>query len=303
MDPIEVIELCRKVAQDPIGVIIPFVERPFGVGDYEALWSRNPKQVRKILDDILCAEYPGRGLELMMKFGAMEGLLPEIVAIKGMGDAAGLHKDVWAHTKAVVSGVPNQLELRWGALLHDIGKAKTRRFIRGKVTFHNHDVVGADMVDSIQTRLNLFQDDVALLRTVRHLVLSHLRPAGYKRTWSEGAVRRLLNECGDKNFFEKLMFLSRADLTTKRELTREKAVARANALEKRVAEILAADAVPKLPKFTMGIILERSGRKPGKWLSLVKNMLDVKLTYGDIPGGKDPEFYAILGLEIAKALE
>jgi len=226
-----------------------------------------------------------------------------LVAIKGMGDAKGLHKDVWAHTKAVVEGVPNKLELRWGALLHDIGKARTRRFVGGKVTFHNHDVVGAEMVDSIQTRLNLFQDDIALLRTVRYLVLRHLRPANYKRSWSDSAVRRLITECGDKDFFEKLMLLSRADLTTKRFDVREKAKAKADALEQHVAKILETDAIPKLPKFTMGMILERSGKKPGKWLSIVKDELDVKLAHDDIPGGKDPEFYAILGLEIAKAFE
>jgi poly(A) polymerase len=298
MDPIEIIELCRDAAQNHTTPSVSYVPRLFSVGDYEALWSRNHKQVRKILDELLCAAHPGYGLDLMLRFGALEGLIPELVAIKGMGDAKGLHKDVWEHTKAVVDGVPNQLELRWGALFHDIGKARTRKFVSGRVTFHNHDVVGACMVDSIQSRLNLFGDDAVLLHTVRNLVLRHLRPAGYKQSWSDSAVRRLITECGDEDFFSKLMLLSRADLTTKRLNIREKAVARADALEKHVAKILKVDTAPKLPKFTMGIILERSGKKPGRWLSIVKNQLDAQLANGTLPGEMDAEFYASVGLKL-----
>jgi poly(A) polymerase len=299
MDPLEVIDLCRRAAHKgaPKDVFIPLV---FGVGDYQNLWKNEPKKVRNIIDDLLCAAHPDEGLELLLKFNVIYALFPELSAIRGMGDADGLHKDVWSHTKAVVNGVPNLLELRWGALLHDIGKVKTRRILNnGRVTFHNHDRVGARMVDSMQTRTNLFQDDVGLLRTVRLLVLHHLRPAGYKASWTDSAVRRLVTECGDPRFFEKLMHLSHADLTTKVPARRDRALARSAELEARVAKIIELDNAPKLPKGTMGMIMEKTpDRKPGAWLTDLRSELENRLLDKRLLSGQGIQYYVDAALDI-----
>ncbi len=297
MDPIDVIDLCRKAAHEgaPRDVFIPHV---FSVGDYQELWNREPKKVREILDDLLCAPLPGDGLELLLKFNVIYALFPELAAIKDLGDADGLHKDVWTHTKNVVAGVPNQLELRWGSLMHDIGKARTRRFFKGRVTFHNHDRVGARMVDKLHERTNLFQDDTALFRTVRLLVFHHLRPASYSSSWSDSAVRRFTIECADPGFFPKLMALSRADLTTKIPTKRNKCIAKSEELVRRVEQLIKEDSAPKLPKGTMGIILERSGKKPGPWLGQLRIELESQLCSGLLSPTQTVDAIAMYGLSL-----
>lgn len=257
----------------------------------------DPKELRRLVDEALCSQDPGSALEALLQSGELT-LLPEIADIVALGDANGLHKDVWSHTKAVVAGVPNVLELRWSALFHDIGKAKTRRFVRGRVTFHNHDYVGAKMVDKIQDRLELFKGDAALLKTVRSLVLNHLRPASYNKNWSDSSVRRLLTEIGGPEEFKRLMCLSRADLTTKIPAKRQRAILRGNELERRVVGIIALDSRLKLPKLTMGIILERSGKPPGAWLSELKDELERQLNAGQIKRDESPMYYANVGLTI-----
>ncbi len=301
MDPLDLLVLIRRASEewlpDDVGV-----SPVFGAGDFEMTWRRAPKATREHLDAILVSAHPATGLELLLRSGALHALLPELVAIKNLGDdpAASLHKDVWDHTKRVVAGVPAQVELRWGALMHDIGKARTRLVgPRGTVTFHNHDVVGTKMVDGIERRLGLFGRDSALLSTVRSLVLNHLRPAAYKPSWSDSGVRRLLADVGGPTGFEKLMALSRADLTTKNKAKRDRALARGQELEARVMQVYAADNVPKLPKGTMGELMARVDRKPGPWINTIRDRLEADMKVGRLPVGQDVAFYVAQGLTIA----
>jgi len=185
--------------------------------------------------------------------------------------------------------------------MHDVGKALTIKFDGRKVTFHNHDVVGAKLVDRIDRRLNLFCDDKALFSTVRTLVLSHLRPAGYKKTWTDSGVRRLLVDVGGLEGFERLMQLSRADLTTKNPNKRASARAKGDELEARVRAVIAEDAAPKLPKGTMGLIIERRVLPVGPALNLVRNGLEQMLRAGTLPTGNDAEWYATEGLRLLLA--
>ena len=299
MDPNEVIGLCERAAQEgaPADLIVPSV---FTVGEYEATWKRDPAAVRRALDGVLCGPFPADGLELLMKSGALHALFPELVAVKDLGDAFGMHKDVWAHTKAVVAGVPAQLELRWGALMHDIGKAPTRRIRNGRVTFHGHDVVGAKMLDKLEQRLDLFVNDSTLFTTVRSLVLHHLRPAAYKRTWTDSGVRRLLNDLGSLRNFERLMALSRADLTTKVPAKRMRAMDRANELEDRVKLVYSADNAPKLPKGTMGVIMEKVATKPGPWLNTLRDELETLMQAGILEADRDVDYYVRAGLSLVE---
>ena len=302
MDPIELLELCVVGAArgTPSDVVVP---RIFTPGEFESTWRSSPMTVRAHFDAILCSAHPGDGLELLLKAGCLEALLPEIREMKGLGEdpAAALHKDVWEHTKQVVSNVPNQLELRWGALMHDIGKARTRRVEKGKVTFHNHDMVGAKMVDQIERRLGLFSHGKSSLHgTVRSLVLNHLRPAGYKSNWTDSGVRRLLTDLGGMQGFEKLMQLSRADLTTKNPRKRDRALARGRELEERVKAVYAQDNAPKLPKGTMGLIIERGLCQVGPALNPIRAWLEQMMLDGRLPADRDAEFYATVGFETYK---
>lgn len=303
MDPIELLELCLRGSQQgaPADLVVP---RMFNAGDYEAMYRREPKRVRTLLDEILCGAHPRDGLELLLKSGVLTALIPEIQEMKDLEDdpASSLHKDVWEHTKWVVSGVPPEVDLRWAALFHDVGKARTRRVISGKVTFHNHDVVGARMLDRIHSRLDLFQDGSIIFNTIRLLVLNHLRPAAYKKGWGDSGVRRLLADVGPLGF-EKLMQLSRADLTTKNPNKRGRALAKGRELEERVKVIHALDNAPRLPKGTMGLILERSGRKPGGWLNEMRTNLEDSMRVGSLPADEDVEFYVAQGLELLQVAE
>ena len=304
MDPIDVIELCRKASHDTVGLPKDaFVPRHFNAGDFQNAWRLEPKKIRRLLDELLCGPRVADGLNLLLRFDVLYALFPEVSAMRALGDGEGMHKDVWDHTCAVVAGVPPEVDLRWGALMHDIGKVRTRRVIDGKVTFHNHDAVGAQLVDRLHDRTKLFQDDVALLRTVRYLVLEHLRPAGYNPEWTDSAVRRLITEYGSPRFFEKLMLLSRADLTTKNPKKRARAMARAAELEQRVAQVTKEDNAPKLPKGTMGEVLARSGKQPGRWLNVVREDMEANMASGGIPADRDIEFYVEKALLLAAALD
>jgi poly(A) polymerase len=301
VDPIEIVQLCVKGALKgaPGDLIVPRIFSPI---DYELTWRREPMKVRKLFDELLCAPHADVGLELLMRAGAFNALFPELVAIKNLADdpVSSLHKDVWEHTKRVVMGVPPREDLRWGSLFHDIGKARTRRVERGHVTFHNHDRVGARMVDALHERTRLFMNDEALLRTVRYLVLEHLRPVSYNRDWTDSAVRRLITECGDVRFFEKLMMLSRADLTTKNPKKRDSALARARELEERVAHVIDMDSAPRLPKGAMGAIMDKVAAKPGPWLNAVRERLEAMMKVGILLVDQPIEYYVKAGLDIVE---
>ena len=107
---------------------------------------------------------------------------------RGFGDGEWRHKDVWKHTKQVVHQSVPRTEVRWAALLHDIGKIRTRRILpNGEVHFHGHAEVGASMFDRMQRRTKLFVGDDTLRVRVRELILHHLRASQYDGDWTDSA--------------------------------------------------------------------------------------------------------------------
>lgn len=225
----------------------------------------------KNLHSALTALNPTQELNKLVNDGTFESIFPEIYSIVTLGDLQGKHKDVWAHTLQVISNVPNLLELRLAALLHDIGKSRTRKlWSNGKVTFHGHEVVSAAMTLKLDKRISLFGGDNALNREVYLLVENHLRPAQYSSTWTDSAIRRLVTELGVEGV-ERLLCLSRADLSTKNERKIERAKRNAYALEERIKSVIALDNLPKLAKGTMNIILDKVNLKPGPWLKNAQN--------------------------------
>ena len=154
------------------------------------------------------------------------------------------------------------------------------------------------MLDRLESRLGLFGKDDALFGTVRALILNHLRPAHYAKDWTDSGVRRLLTDIGGMRGFERLMALSRADLTTKNANKRGRAVARGNELEARVKALYAEDNAPKLPKGTMGLIIERKVMPVGRGLNIVKDGLERLMAEGKLPVDKDAEWYATEGFKV-----
>ena len=296
MNLIEVLERCKYCAETGVEIIndTPKAVHALKINN----WHNNKVKARKLLDDLLCASHVDLGLELLFTTGAIDILFPEFIKMRNMGDEEGLHKDVWEHTKTVVKNVPNKLELRWGALMHDIGKVKTRKIERGKVTFHQHDIVGSFMFKDLNKRLQLFDKDEVLYNEVKKLILFHLRPAFYGKSWTDSAVRRLLLDCGDIKFFNKLMQLSQADLTTKIPRKRKRALTNANNLKKHVDKIIEDDNKPKLPKHVMGTVIKFVNVQDKRWINLLKSYMEMLMKLNIISPANTKEYYFIEALKI-----
>ena len=171
----------------------------------------SPERIRAELDKLLVVESPEAGLWFLVNTGLAEEFLPELPALALQQDPIHRHKDVLAHTIAVVEKTQPDKILRLAALLHDIGKPKTRSIGRGGVSFHHHEVVGARMAEERMRALRYPEQEIA---DVRRLVELHLRFHGYgDDVWTDSAVRRYATDAGP--LLAKLNELTRCDCTTR----------------------------------------------------------------------------------------
>ena len=231
------------------------------------------ERVRAELERLLISPWPRRGLELMVHTGVADVVLPELSALRETVDEHRRHKDVYEHTLTVLDQaidletgpdgpVPGpDLVLRLAAILHDIGKPATRRFLPdGTVTFHGHDHVGARMTAK---RLRALRFDKQTVKDVSRLVELHLRFHGYvDAAWSDSAVRRYATDAGP--LLERLHRLTRADVTTR---NRRKAAMLDRAyddLEERIESLRAAEELAAIrPDLDGGQIMAELGVAPG----------------------------------------
>ena len=160
---------------------------------------------------------PAAGLWFLVDTGLAEEFLPELPALGLEQDPIHRHKDVLAHTIAVVEKTSPDRILRLAALLHDVGKPKTRSIGPGGVSFHHHEVVGARMAEERMRALRYPTDDI---EAVSRLVELHLRFHGYGTGWTDSAVRRYVRDAGP--LLEQLNELTRCDCTTRNKRTRRR---------------------------------------------------------------------------------
>ncbi len=178
------------------------------------------ERIQAELSGLLLTDSPRAGLDLLVRTGIAEYVLPELPALQLELDEHHRHKDVYEHSLTVLEhsiglektrGHEPDLVGRLAALLHDIGKPATRRFEGSKVTFHHHDVVGAKQV---KRRLRALNYSNSVVKSVAKLVELHLRFHGYgDAQWSDAAVRRYVRDAGDE--LERLHILTRSDCTTR----------------------------------------------------------------------------------------
>ena len=200
------------------------------------------ERVRDELVKLICAPYPRLGLTLLVDTGLADHVLPELPALKLERDEHHRHKDVYEHTLTVLEqaidledaaagGGPDFVS-RFAALMHDVGKPKTRRFLDdGTVTFHHHDVVGAKLTRKRMQALRFSGDEID---AVSQLVELHLRFHGYgSGEWTDSAVRRYVRDAGDQ--LDRLHVLTRADCTTRNRRKAERLRRTYDDLEARIA--------------------------------------------------------------------
>jgi poly(A) polymerase len=267
------------------------ITSPASRADFRAAAEKYLDDVRSWLDRVMMSDDAESGLDALLESGALSAILPEVEAMVGFGDGEWRHKDVWKHTKQVVRQAVPRLEVRWAALLHDIGKVRTRSISpTGEVHFFGHAEVGSRMFDKIDRRVPLFAKDQALRSSVRFLILHHLRASQYDASWTDSAVRRFAKEMGDS--LPDVLCLSRADITTKRPEKKRKGLRQISELEARVRALAAEDAVvPPLPSGIGDAIMVSFGLPPSRRIGELKKSLEEAAERGEVPPHQEAEVY------------
>jgi poly(A) polymerase len=282
-DPLRMMRAARFAAQ------LRFRTAPDVVAAMSAMADRmtivSAERIRDELVKLVCADDPRIGLDLLVRTGLADRVLPELPALRLERDEHHRHKDVYEHSLTVLeqaieleSRLPAQpdLILRLAALLHDIGKPATRRFESGgKVSFHHHDVVGAKLVRKRLAALRFSKDEID---GVAELIFLHLRFHGYSSgmegdaPWTDAAVRRYVRDAGDQ--LERLHILTRADSTTRNTAKARRLRAAYDDLERRIAELAAQEQLDAIrPDLDGRQIMAILGIPPGPAVGRAYNFL------------------------------
>ena len=227
------------------------------------------ERIREELSKLLVGEHVADGLWGLVQTGLAEQFLPELTALELQQDPQHRHKDVLAHSIAVVAKTSPILELRLAALLHDVGKPETRAFTPDGVTFHHHEVVGARMARHRMRELRYSGQEV---KDVSNLVFLHMRPHTFKMGWTDSAVRRYVRDAGP--LLELLNELVRCDVTTRNE-KRARTIQRGiDELEERIADLRQREELDALrPPIDGHAAMRHLGLEPGPEVGLAMKML------------------------------
>ena len=256
-DPLRMLRAARFVAQLEVTPTSRVVEAVRSMRHRLEIVS--PERIQGELDKLLLSPRPALGLELLVETGLADEFVPELPALRLEQDPVHQHKDVLRHTYAVVERTEPRLRLRLAALLHDVGKPKTRQITPEGVQFHHHEVVGARMAVE---RLRALRYPNHLIDDVRQLVEMHLRFHGYGEGWSDSAVRRYVRDAGP--LLDDLNQLTRADVTTGNRFKAKQFQAMQDDLEERIARLAEQENLQALrPSLDGNEVMEHLGIGPG----------------------------------------
>ncbi len=291
-DPLRMMRAARFAAQ------LGFTPDPAVVAAMTAMAERitivSAERVRDELIKLVCADHPRIGLDLLVSTGLADHVLPELPALRLERDEHHRHKDVYEHSLTVLEqaieleprlgGTEPDFVSRFAALIHDIGKPKTRKFeAGGKVTFHHHDVVGAKLAKKRMKALRFSNEQIDQVGT---LVELHLRFHGYGTgEWTDSAVRRYVRDAGD--LLSRLHILTRADCTTRNKRKADALRAAYDDLEERIARLREQEELDSIrPDLDGNQIMQILGIGPGREVGeAYKFLMNLRMDEG--PLGED----------------
>ena len=260
------------------------------------------ERIAEELHKIILSPRPSFGFMLLEQSGLIELIFPELAALRGVEKRGNDgHKEIFLHSIKVLDNIckhTKNLWLRWAALVHDIGKPATKRYLAGEGwTFHGHEFVGSKMIPEIFRKLKLPMNEQ--MRYVQKLVLLHLRPIVLAEdVVSDSAVRRLLFEAGDD--IDDLMLLCDADITSRNADKVARFRQNYELVRRKLQEIEEKDAIRNFQPPVTGIeIIETFGIPPGKDIGTIKNAIKDAILDGVIPN----DYEAAREFMILKAAE
>lgn len=265
----------------------------------DKLTTISAERIRDELSRLVMGKAPALALELADSTGITDLFLPELSALKLEQDPVHKHKDVFHHTLAVLERADPIPEVRLAALLHDVGKPKTRRIDpQGGVSFHHHEMVGADMAAA---RLKQLRYPNEVVHTVENIIRLHHRFHTYRLGWSDSAVRRYVRDAGP--LLDKLNLLVRADCTTRNAAKAKRLAGRMDELEERIAELAQQEEIHKMrPDLDGEQIVAYLGIPPSRAIGEARQfLLDARVEDG--PLGEDEAYRRLDGWAREKGIE
>ena len=281
-DPLRMVRLARFASQlsaEPDPETLAAVSEMAG-----RLETISAERVRDEIVKLVTGADPRRGIDLLVRSGLARHCLPELVDLEACTDPIHRHKDVYAHTLAVVENAMELEEdgpdftLRFAALMHDVGKPDTREIHGdGTVTFHHHEMVGFKMT---RHRMRELRFDNQTTKDVAELVKLHLRFHTYKMGWTDSAVRRYVRDAG--HLLHRLNKLTRADVTTRNKRKAKAIQDRMDQLEVRIEELLEQEELDAMrPPIDGNRIMSHLGIPPGPLVGEAWNhLLELRIEEG-----------------------
>ncbi len=274
-DPLRMLRLYRFVAtlgfapvEDAVDAVVRMRER---------LGIISAERIRDELIKMMEGDHVAEGLWGLVRSRLADEFLPELAALELEQDPVHHHKDVLAHTIAVVAKTSPIASLRLAALFHDVGKPATREFGDQGVTFHHHEVVGARMARHRMRELRFPKD---IVKDVSQLVFLHMRPHTYKMGWTDSAVRRYVRDAGD--LLDLLNELVRCDVTTRNRRRANAIARRIDELEDRIEQLKEQEALDALrPPIDGNDVMTHLGLEPGPAVGrAMKLLMEHRIEHG-----------------------